>query len=80
MVLTSHDVLIEYLDEEEFGEAAESRTYDEDSANSAVELGLLVSKLKFKKSNILTSTCFNSCNSYSEQSVGWSKTQRKVFS
>ncbi|WJX19278.1 hypothetical protein P8452_08991 [Trifolium repens] len=31
----------EYLDEEEFGEAAESRTYDETTANSAIELGLL---------------------------------------
>ncbi|CAJ2628956.1 unnamed protein product [Trifolium pratense] len=31
----------EYLNEEEFGEAAESRTYDESTANSAIELGLL---------------------------------------
>ncbi|GAU21873.1 hypothetical protein TSUD_33700 [Trifolium subterraneum] len=31
----------EYLNEEEFGEAAESRTYNESAANSAVELGLL---------------------------------------
>ncbi|KAI5398256.1 uncharacterized protein LOC127093092 [Lathyrus oleraceus] len=31
----------EYLDKEEFGEAAESRTYDENAANSAAELGLL---------------------------------------
>ncbi|KAI4335232.1 hypothetical protein L6164_013898 [Bauhinia variegata] len=31
----------ELLDEEEFGEAAESSTYDENSINSAVELGLL---------------------------------------
>ncbi|KAJ1400714.1 DNA-directed RNA polymerase III subunit RPC4 [Sesbania bispinosa] len=31
----------EYLDEEEFGEAAESRTYDENSSNPALELGLL---------------------------------------
>ncbi|GAU43901.1 hypothetical protein TSUD_88740 [Trifolium subterraneum] len=31
----------EYLNEEEFGEAAESRTYDESIANSAIELGLL---------------------------------------
>ena len=40
--------LIELLDEEEFGEAAESRTYDEDASNSAMELGLLVGKLKFE--------------------------------
>ncbi|MED6156119.1 hypothetical protein PIB30_011578 [Stylosanthes scabra] len=31
----------ELLDEEEFGEAAESRTYDENSTNQAKELGLL---------------------------------------
>ncbi|XP_019458392.1 PREDICTED: LOW QUALITY PROTEIN: uncharacterized protein LOC109358553 [Lupinus angustifolius] len=31
----------ETLDEEEFGEAAESRTYDENSSNPAMELGLL---------------------------------------
>ncbi|XP_061361746.1 uncharacterized protein LOC133305518 [Gastrolobium bilobum] len=31
----------EYLDEEEFGEAEESRTYDENSSKPAMELGLL---------------------------------------
>ncbi|KAL5068586.1 hypothetical protein RYX36_019473 [Vicia faba] len=31
----------EYLDKEEFGEASESRAYDENAANSAAELGLL---------------------------------------
>jgi len=41
--------LVELLDEEEFGEAAEARTYDEEATNSAMELGLLVGKVKFKK-------------------------------
>jgi hypothetical protein len=58
VALTSHILLIEYLDEEEFGEAAESRTYDETTANSAIELGLLVTKPNFKKSNLLSSICF----------------------
>ena len=49
MALTSQIVLIELLDEEEFGEAAESRAYDEKSTNQAMELGLLVGELKFKK-------------------------------
>ncbi|RYR00521.1 hypothetical protein Ahy_B07g088639 [Arachis hypogaea] len=40
-----HIVLIELLDEEEFGEAAESRTFDEDSTNPAKELGLLAAKI-----------------------------------
>ncbi|XP_027333389.1 uncharacterized protein LOC113848187 [Abrus precatorius] len=31
----------EHLDEKEFGEAAESRTYDENASNPAMELGLL---------------------------------------
>ncbi|TKY68577.1 DNA-directed RNA polymerase III subunit RPC4 [Spatholobus suberectus] len=31
----------EHLDEEEFGEATESRTYNENASNSAMELGLL---------------------------------------
>jgi len=43
--------LIELLDEEEFGEAAESRTYNEDASNSAIELGLLVGNLNFEKLN-----------------------------
>jgi hypothetical protein len=58
VALTSHILLIEYLDEEEFGEAAESRTYDETTANSAIELGLLVTKPNFKKSNLLSSIFF----------------------
>jgi hypothetical protein len=58
VALTSHILLIEYLDEEEFGEAAESRTYDETTANSAIELGLLVTKPNFKKSNLLSSNFF----------------------
>lgn len=49
VALTSHIVPIEYLDKEEFGEAAESRTYDENAANSATELGLLVINPKFRK-------------------------------
>ncbi|CAJ1940486.1 unnamed protein product [Sphenostylis stenocarpa] len=34
------------LDEEEFGQAAESRSYDEDASNSAMELGLLEENLE----------------------------------
>lgn len=55
--LTSH-VMIEYLNEEEFGEAAITRTYDESKSNSAMELGLLVTRPKFRKSNLLSSNCF----------------------
>ncbi|XP_047158047.1 DNA-directed RNA polymerase III subunit RPC4 [Vigna umbellata] len=36
----------ELLDEEEFGEAAESTTYDEDASNSAMELGFLEENLE----------------------------------
>ncbi|ESW26588.1 hypothetical protein PHAVU_003G132000 [Phaseolus vulgaris] len=36
----------ELLDEEEFGEAAEARTYDEEATNSAMELGLLEENLE----------------------------------
>ncbi|KOM26836.1 hypothetical protein LR48_Vigan325s000800 [Vigna angularis] len=36
----------ELLDEDEFGEAAESRTYDEDASNSSMELGLLEENLE----------------------------------
>ncbi|TKY54428.1 DNA-directed RNA polymerase III subunit RPC4 [Spatholobus suberectus] len=36
----------ELLDEEEFGEAAESRTYDESASNPAMELGLLEENLE----------------------------------
>jgi len=58
VALTSHIVLIEKLDEKEFGEAAASRTYDESAANSAVELDLLVTKPNFRKSILWSSTCF----------------------
>jgi hypothetical protein len=58
VALTSHIVLIEKLDEKEFGEAAESRTYDESAASSAVELDLLVTKPNFWKSILWSSTCF----------------------
>lgn len=58
VALTLHIVMIEFLDEEEFGEAAESRTYDENSSNPAMELGLLVSKLKFMKSNLFKLNSF----------------------
>ena len=34
---------VEILDEKEFGEAASSAEYDENTVNSAAELGLLVS-------------------------------------
>lgn len=42
VALTLHFCLIATLDEAEFGEAAESIVYDENLANSARELGLLV--------------------------------------
>lgn len=41
-------LLVELLNEEEFGENSETTTYDENAANPAVELGLMVGNLKIK--------------------------------
>lgn len=51
-IFSLHFFVIELLDEEEFGEVAESLTYDENSSNSAMELGLLVNNLNLEKEKL----------------------------
>lgn len=46
-------IIVAILDAEEFGEASETVTYDENSANPAVELGLMVGNLTIKDQIVL---------------------------